>query len=134
MDEMPHFSVNSDLSIPCKHLIRVGMELPCVPGQKIGMIDMRFELYPKGSVFNKMGSFSNFIAPIPGSHDYLVFDGAAKIVPFATALKKGNLPLDRRGRFVHQPGEKSEAGFILMPDDWFRYAILLDKDYEVIRQ
>jgi len=134
LDEMPHFSIKGDLTIPCKHLIRIGMELPCKPGLKVGMIDMRFELYPKGSVFNKMGSFDKFAAPIPGSHGFLVYDGTAQVVPFATALRKGYLPLDRRGRYVHQRGEKSEAGFVLMPDDWIRYAILLDQDYKIIKQ
>lgn len=134
LDEMPHFSVQDPLTIPCKYLIRVGMELPCKPGVKIGMIDMRFEFYPKGGVFNKMGPFSIFAAPIPGSHDYLVYNSAAKVLPMGAAMRQGMLPTDARGRFVHQPGEKSENGYILLPDDWIKYAILLDQDYELIKQ
>ena len=131
---MPHFSVRDPLTIPCKYLMRMGMQGKCKPGTKVGMIDMRFEFYPKGSVFNKMGAYHNFIAPIPGSRDYLVYDGEAKIVPFGTAMEKGYLPVDGDGRYSHQPGDKSSQGFVLMPSDWIKYAILLDQDYEPIKQ
>ncbi len=134
LDEQPHFSVGDRMVIPCKNLVKAGLTLPCKAGTEVGGIDMRFEFYPKNSVFAKMGPFDKFIAPIPGSHNYIAYDVGAKMVPFATAMKKGYLPADRTGRFVHQPGEKSQAGYVLMPDDWIKYARLLDQDYNFIKE
>jgi hypothetical protein len=135
LDEMPHISVQGDMAVPCKNLIRLNPGFDCKPGVKIGMIDMRFELYSRGSVFHKLGPFStSFAAPIPGGKNYLVYDGSARVVSSAVAMKSGMLPTDRRGRFVHQPGEKSEKGYVLLPDNWIKFATLLDQDYNLIKQ
>ena len=130
LNEMPHFSVHGNLSIPCNALIHFGMTLPCVPDKKIGMIDMRFEFYPKGGFdWTKLAGFGGkWIAKIPESTQYLVYDGEAKLMFANEAMKQGFLSQ------AQQPGSQSEKGYVLLPEDWLKYAILLDQDYEVIKQ
>lgn len=130
LNEMPHFSVNGNMTIPCPALIAAGIELPCVPGQQIGMIDMRFEFYPKGGFdWNQLGGFgAKFIAPIPGRDEYLVRDQQTRLVITSKAKQSGLLPEDET------PGSMSPNGYVLLPSNWLKYAILLDKDYNTIKQ
>jgi len=130
LNEMPHFSVGGDMTIPCPALIDAGLELPCIPGQQIGMIDMRFEFYPKGEFeWNKLTGYgAKFIAPIPGSNEYLVRDQKAYLMMSSMAKESGILPKEET------PGSISAKGYVLLPSDWLKYAILLDKDYNVIKQ
>jgi len=130
LDEMPHFSVSGDMTIPCPALIAAGLELPCVPGQQVGMIDMRFEFYPKGGFdWNKLiGYGAKFVAPIPGSSEYLVRDQKARLMIGSIAKESGILPEDET------PGSISPQGYVLLPPDWLKYAILLDKEYNTIKQ
>lgn len=125
LNEMPHFSMDGSMSIPCQMIKAAagGIEMPCVPGKKIGMIDMRFEDYPPP--FNKITPFDKFVGAVPGSSEYLVYDGGAKLM-FGTELKK-------LGMLAERPGMRSEKGFMLIPDDWFVHAMLIDTDYEVIK-
>ena len=128
LNEMPHLKVNGNLSIPCPALVAAGMELPCLPGQKIGMIDMRFEFYPKGGFpwTKLMGFGAKWIALIPGSTEYLVFDNGSKLMQANQAAQEGMLS--------GAAGDISEKGFVRIPDDWLKYAIVLDTDYNVIKQ
>lgn len=130
LNEMPHFSVSGNMTVPCPALIDAGLELPCIPGQQIGMIDMRFEFYPKGKFdWNKLiGYGAKFIAPIPGSDKYLVRDQKAHIVNASVAKQSDILPEEE------SPGIMSKTGYVLLPTDWLKYAILLDKNYNVIKQ
>ena len=130
LNEMPHFSVSGGMSIPCPTLIAAGLELPCIPGQQIGMIDMRFEFYPKGKFnWNDLAGYgAKFAAPIPGSSDYLVRNDQARLVPGSVARQSGILPKDET------PGEMSPQGYVLLPPDWLKYAVLLDKDYNTIKK
>lgn len=130
LNEMPHFSVSGDMSIPCPALIAAGLELPCVPGQQIAMIDMRFEFYPKTKFnWSNLASFgAKFAAPIPGSNEYLVRDEKARIVLGSIAKQSGILPKNET------PGEMSPQGYVLLPSDWLKYAVLLDKDYNTIKK
>lgn len=127
LNEMPHFSVNGDMTIPCPALIDAGFE--CIHGQQIGMIDMRFELYPKNNFnWNKLiGYGAKFIAPIPGSNEYLVRDEKARIMIDSVAKKLNILPKDETA------GNISSKGYVLLPSNWLNYAVLLDKEYNEIK-
>lgn len=92
---------------------------------------MRFEFYPKGGSFdwNKLiGYGAKFIAPIPGSNEYLVRDKKAHLLPRTLAKEFGILPENEI------PGSVSSKGYVLLPADWLKYAILLDKEYKTIKQ
>lgn len=129
LNEMPHFSVQDKMSIPCRPLIAAGMEIPCVSDKQIGMIDMRFEFYPGDSPARKLGPYGKFVAPIPDSTQFLVFDsGRTKLMFGNVATQQGILPEDEKAYSV------SPQGFMLLPPDWLKYAILLDPDYNVIKQ
>ena len=130
LNEMPHFAVSGDMTIPCPALIDAGLELPCLPGQQIGMIDMQFELYPKGNFdWNKLVGFgAKFVAPIPDSSEYLVRDQKAYLMLGSIAKESGVLPEN------DVPGSMSPKGYVLLPSNWLKYAILLDKDYNTIKQ
>ena len=130
LDEMPHVSVRGNLSIPCPILVASGMQLPCLPNQKIGGIDPRFEMYPKGGFpWNKLMLLdAKWIALIPGSTEYLAYDGTSRLMQSSQARKEGLLPLDER------PGEMSEQGYVLLPNNWLKYALVYDTDHNFIKQ
>lgn len=134
LNEMPHFMINGDMNLPCPILIAAGLDSPCMPGKqsnkKITMIDMRFELYPKNTFdWNKLDAFgTKFIAQIPGSDEYLIKDNEAKIMNGSIAKQSGFIP-DKE-----IPGSISSKGYVLLPSNWLKYALLLDKDNNVIKK
>ena len=130
LNEMPHFAVKGDMIVPCSALIDAGIELPCIPGKKIKMIDMRFELYPKKDFdwTKLMGFGAKFVAFIPETTECLVRDEEVNLVNIYQAREKGILPKKDITGLI------SPMGYVLLPRNWLKYAVLLDEDYNVIKQ
>ena len=110
------------MSIPCS-IIKAGadgVEMPCVQGKVVGLIDMRFEdpgAYPPP--YNKLNNGSFFVAPIPGG----IQD--PEVIQVVNAIQMGYMPA---------PGEKiSSLGYFLIPKDWFVHAQIFDTNYEMIK-
>jgi len=129
LNEMPHFSVGGKMSVPCGAVKAGagGLKMPCID-KPVGMIDMRFEDQPPP--FNKIGPMTKFAAQIPGSTEYLIHHGSMhepEVIMGDKALQMGYLPEDQ------SPGAMSEKGYLLVPKDWFMYAMILDTDYNMIK-
>lgn len=123
LKEMASFSVRAGgFVVPCKFILMSGM--PCEE-KEIGALDMRFE--DPGAYkppFNSLNQGSKFIAQLPGSDTYLVYDGAAAQV-MNRAQVEPMLP--------QKPNEESEQGYYLLPNDWVIHAEFYDKNWNVFK-
>jgi len=132
--EMASFSLrNRRFTIPCRFIHMSGM--PCKE-EEVYALDMRFEdpgAYP--SPYNELHQHSLFAALIPGTKNYLVYHGGdrpAEILSQTEAIKGGYLPLENNGINTNN-GAESQQGYMLVPNDWYMHAHLLNKDYEEIK-
>ena len=55
-------------------------------------------------------------------------DQKARLMIGSIAKESGILPED------DTPGSISPQGYVLLPPDWLKYAALIDKDHNVIKQ
>lgn len=135
IQEMANFTVpdEADFKMPCN---KKEKDFGC----KVGMVDMRFEDNPKtlddeGHVLNN-GSY--FIAKIPvmnslgGTGRYLVYSGHLthpRLENNPLTLKKLQEP---RREMV---GDKMQTiRHIMLPDDWWHKALILDDEYDQIQK
>lgn len=133
-NEMASFSLRQDqFTIPC-HFMTM-KKLPCKE-EEVYALDMRFEdpkAYP--SPYNQLHQHSHFAALLPGTTNYLVYHGGeqpAEVLPQGIAIKSEYLPMDNNG-IDTSSGATSTKGYVLVPNDWFVHALLMNKDYEEIK-